>query len=58
MTVAGALAILLGWLLIAPVQRRNRAGRGRARRALRIALAVVGTWMVTAGMAAVVQARH
>jgi len=49
MSLPGGLAILAGWLTIAPFQRC-----GGARRYL---LALVGTSILAAGMAAVVQGR-
>jgi hypothetical protein len=55
MVLVGALAILVGWLMILPSVRTAPAP---SRRWLRYALAFLGTWFLTAGMAAVVQARH
>ena len=58
MSLAGVLAILVGWLMIMPLQRKELSpvavARGRWRRYV---LAFIGTWMLTAGMATVVQAR-
>ena len=54
MNLAGELAILVGWLMIMPLGRKPVAP---ARRWLRYVLAIAGTWVLTAGMATVVQAR-
>jgi hypothetical protein len=48
MIITGVLAILVGWLMIQSMQ---------SRRWVRITLAIVGTWLLAAGMTTVVQAR-
>ena len=56
MALAGVVAILIGWMMIMPLQRKELAvARSRWRRYI---LAFVGTWLLTAGMATVVQARY
>ena len=58
MTWAGIMAILVGWLMIMPLGRRDRiVVPAISRRWLRYVLAFIGTWVLTAGMATVVQAR-
>ena len=57
MSLLGAISILVGWLMIQSVQRKDGAlALARSRHWLRYGLAFVGTWFVTAGMATVVQA--
>jgi hypothetical protein len=52
------MAILVGWLMIMPLGRRDRiVVPAISRRWLRYVLAFIGTWVLTAGMATVVQAR-
>jgi hypothetical protein len=55
MTLAGVVAILVGWLMIMPLQRRDNAA-ARSRRWPRYIVAFIGTWVLTAGMATVVNA--
>lgn len=59
MTLAGVMAILAGWLLIMPLRPEGPvpAPVPQRRRLIRYVLAFFGTWLVTAGMATVVQAR-
>jgi hypothetical protein len=58
MTLIGALAILVGWLLISLYQRKEPAlAPVKIRRRIRVALAFLGTWVLMFGMVAVVQAR-
>ena len=47
MSLAGAMAILIGWLMITTKSPRR----------LRYVVAFIGAWILTAGMATVVQAR-
>jgi hypothetical protein len=53
------MAILAGWLLIMPLRPEGPvpAPVPQRRRLIRYVLAFFGTWLVTAGMATVVQAR-
>ena len=58
MIMAGGLAILLGWLLILSMHRKAPVPAPTHSRLWgRITLAMVGTWLLAAGMAAVVEAR-
>ena len=57
MSLTGVLAILVGWLMIMPLQRREQAPVASRNRWRRYTVAFVGTWLLTAGMATVVQAR-
>jgi hypothetical protein len=56
MSWTGMAAIVVGLLMILPLQRQERS-TGPSWRWLRYILAFIGTWFVTAGMASVVQAR-
>jgi hypothetical protein len=56
MTLTGIMAILVGWLMILPLHHKNHAtAPAHSRRWLRYVLAVIGTSVLTAGMASVVQ---
>ena len=58
MTLVGVMAILVGWLMIIPLGGKDRVpSPATSRRWLRYGLPFLGTWLVTAGMATVVQAR-
>jgi len=57
-TLVGAMAILVGWLMIVPLGGKDRVpAPATSRRWLRYLLPFLGTWLLTAGMATVVQAR-
>jgi hypothetical protein len=60
MSLTGILAILVGWLMITAMHRNEPAkspAPAKSRRWVRYILAFIGTWVLTAGMATVVQAR-
>ncbi|MGD0872535.1 MAG: hypothetical protein ABSB88_23565 [Bryobacteraceae bacterium] len=58
MIITGGLAILGGWLMILSMHRKAPApAPAQSRLWVRITLALVGTWLLAAGMATVVQAR-
>jgi hypothetical protein len=56
MSWTGITAIVVGLLMILPLQRQERSTLP-SWPWLRYLLACIGTWFVTAGMASVVQAR-
>lgn len=55
MVLAGGMAIVAGWMMIMPLQRQDKPAG--VRRWRRYAIAVAGSSVLTAGMAAIVQAR-
>ena len=59
MTLVGALAILVGWLLISLYAREAPPdSTARSRRRTRMVLAVVGASILALGLVAVVEARY